>query len=371
MRTQIKQGYVLMVVVLILTILTMLVSSFVVRTTTYQGLARVLDARKRAYILAWSGLEIARAQLAHAHDKESQEPQDKQVDNERQQSEAPNSGSQQASADSQRVLLETLLPIINRWQTFTLREKDDGIDAVIKICVTCEDGKFNLNQLYNFKEKRFAFADAQAEQVSQLLQEVLLKGQDVIKAPDNLFQSFEDFLRERGIELNDPTELVTLKPWYIFDPLLFYQPPSSDDSQARKIYLCDLFTLWSDKKTIQPWLLSDSMRAVLDLPRVNTDQISKEQAQEWAARYKKNMNWPTDWAELFEPIYQKDFNSLPKGIELLLETKFDPQVFGIICRASYRDITVRLYAIMQRSAAPDSDTGKPSFEIKIKKIYWV
>ena len=47
------------------------------------------------------------------------------------------------------------MPTLNRWQTFELTEEIDGLDGEIKLCITCEDGKLDLNQWYDFNKKKF------------------------------------------------------------------------------------------------------------------------------------------------------------------------------------------------------------------------
>ena len=48
-----------------------------------------------------------------------------------------------------------LLPHLNKWQTFNLDKQIDGIDAKIKVCISSEDGKLNLNEVFNFETKEF------------------------------------------------------------------------------------------------------------------------------------------------------------------------------------------------------------------------
>lgn len=51
--------------------------------------------------------------------------------------------------------LEAFFPSLHQWQTFKLKEGVEGIDATIRICLSCEEGKINLNNIYDFKEKKF------------------------------------------------------------------------------------------------------------------------------------------------------------------------------------------------------------------------
>jgi len=45
---------------------------------------------------------------------------------------------------------KTLLPHLNRWQTFHLTKDIDGVDGTIYICISSEDGKLNINKAFDF-----------------------------------------------------------------------------------------------------------------------------------------------------------------------------------------------------------------------------
>ena len=51
--------------------------------------------------------------------------------------------------------MSRILPTLNRWQEFDLKEKVDGVDGQIKVCLMCEEGKINLNRIIDFEKGTF------------------------------------------------------------------------------------------------------------------------------------------------------------------------------------------------------------------------
>ena len=51
--------------------------------------------------------------------------------------------------------LTRILPNINRWQSFELKDELDGIEGQIDFCISCENGKININKAFDFKKLEF------------------------------------------------------------------------------------------------------------------------------------------------------------------------------------------------------------------------
>ena len=138
------------------------------------------------------------------------------------------------------------MPILNRWQTVKLDFAKDGIDGEIKICIMSEDGKINLNELYDFQKHAFVGSGKEQEELKKTLQEIF---GNIKKASgtEGLFESLETFLKERDDKLRDITELLTIKAFANFKNDIFYTPDhqSSTGKEKKPLYLTDIFTLWT------------------------------------------------------------------------------------------------------------------------------
>ncbi len=97
--------------------------------------------------------------------------------------------------------------------------------------------------------------------------------------------------------------------------------------------------------------------------------LIKVAASENIKTFKGTYSWPASWNSIFAKVYKKDFNNLPKGITLLLNTTFGPETFSVLSYGTVGQITHRLFAILERDT-----TGRESKDpatVLIKKLYWI
>lgn len=316
--------------------------------------------REKAKMLALSGIQIALSQLA----KEIEIPKAPAQPQPGQQNQPPPNPQDEAS----KKFLETILPVLNSWQTFALKEDTEGIDGQIKICITSEDGKLDINQIFDFKKHEFKNAD--------FISEFFKSGFKSIGKED-LFREFEKFLKERHYKLDDPTELLLIKGFEVFRHALFYAPregAAKEEGSKEKgpLYLADIFTVWSGKTTVDPWLLSPSMCTVFELQRIDTGtdlENRKKLAKQWIKDFKSQNNWQQDWNKMLAPVYGIDYGSLPKGFDSILNTKFDPRIFSVLSYGKVGEFTQRILAIVERVTKQEESTFSP--QLKIKKLYWL
>ena len=91
--------------------------------------------------------------------------------------------------------------------------------------------------------------------------------------------------------------------------------------------------------------------------------------KELLKKFKPTIAIATDWKPIFTPIYGVEFQQLPKGIDPLFETTFDPRLFSVVSYGVVGDVTVRVYAILERVRRFAKQ--KSWYDIKIKKFYWI
>lgn len=357
MKTNSSGGFVLVTTMLILSLAVVLISFIINRSTVFFPLARTTIDREKAKELALGGLQLASAQLAYTDVIQTEEKQGAKTP-ETQKPAANNTLNQS------KQMLKILVPVLNKWQTIKLDEGKDGITGEIKICITCEDGKINLNELYDFQKHDFVGNTKEKEELKKLLQELL--GNIKKAGAEDLFQSLEAFLKERDDKIRDVTELLAIKSFATFKNDLFYNPSaqSSANQERKPLFLNDIFTLWSRKRTVDPWLLSSSLCSLLGL-----SELKKGPYADAIKNFKGSYSWPADWNNTFSKLYKKDFNSLPKEITRLLGLNFGPETFSVLSYGTVGQITHRIYAIIERDTT--TREAKEPAKVTIKKMYWI
>lgn len=336
------------------------------RASYYLPFSQIIFEREKAKTLALSGVEIAIAQLAFVPDKKETQKEQSTTPASPDKSKDAQSSSATAKDNPEKEFLTRILTTLNRWQDFDLKENSDGIDAKISICLMCEEGKINLNKIIDFKKNTFKGNDTTGWKA--IMQEIC-KSIDRIAKTGDLFSAYEKIVKEIQFPFNDATELITRKEFTPFKNILFYQPPTTKKQDT--IYLTDIFTIWSSSEKIEPWLFSDSINALLGLPRVEVDDIKKrkEQIENWMKNFKERSNWQQDWETILMPIYGKELRSLPKNIDSMLNTTFAPVYFSVRVHAKVGDVTQIVYAILERNK--QLTDGNTEYNVILKKLYWL
>ena len=347
-----QQGYVLILSAIIISLAIIMGTYIVHRSIVFDTFARTSIDREQAKLLAMSGIQIAMSELARAANKEKKEEGAKK-----------SAGTLKIKQD--KALLSAVLPFINCVQTFTLRDEVDGIEGTIQLHISSENGKIDINRVYDFDRHTFRgkWADILMHMFATLEKQYKV---------DDLFKSLQNFLKGRNHVVNDVSELITIKKFKIFKDNLFYTIPSKKVTKKNEVYLSDLFTVWSRSDKLNPWLLSNSVRELLSLKQAECGDVDKKRkvVQEWLKKFKHEMSWPADWNRLLRPIYERDFNSLPKHIDSILDTEFRAHTFAIVSYGEFRTIQQGVLAIVERMKVM-SKTNEIRFKVKVKKLYWL
>lgn len=359
---QLRDGFIIPLVLLLISIAMILTTTIYQRGSLFVPFITTMYKREQAKALAESGIQIAMSQLGSPHEQKKKEAEKKEA--------TPGGFFAMFGMASQEStnLFNQIFPIINRWQTFELKKEKDGVDGIIKIAIVGEEGKININSIYNFKTKKFVGEGAAKGDWKKVMQSVLDRVQKQIGSSINLFDSFEKFLKQRHYRVNDASELLSIEGFGPFATRLFYEPPSisAKDSKNRPLFLLDLFTVYGYDR-LQPWLLSDSIRGALGMKRVLAQP--QEIAKGLIKQFKPTIDVAKEWKSLFAPLYGIEFQLLPKGIDGLFEATFDPKLFSVVSYGIVGDVTIRVYAILERVRRFAKQ--KSWYEIKIKKFYWI
>ena len=367
-----QRGSVLLFTVIFISTI-FLVTQFLVRSVlVHLHFDRVMRDKEQAKMVALGGINLAISQLTAHTTKEKRAALIKKDKTNEEKLLGQN-------------LLKRILPSLNLWQVFPLTEKVDGIEGEVKICLSAEDGKININKAFNFSKNEFE------PQYAALLEPIAFEGKKKL-ARGEIVKKITAFLKERGKPIEDISQLLTIDG---FDHMqLFHTPPSStkrattaDKKSEINIALTDLFTVWSSHSKIEVWLLSSAMRAVLDVRsrRANDATERKDEITKSVEQFVPDLgkNWGEHWRVL-EPLYEKRPNALPQ-LQKIFVQQFDPQVYTVISSGTVGRVTQTLLAVLVKKkekqqeqggkkesspkTAEKKELGRTSFNIL--KIYWI
>ena len=348
MKQSNQSGFIL-TVTLALIVLCMFLSMYIFnKGYTFARYTTVMANQEKARQLAYGGLQLAIGQLSTTP---AQEPKSTN-----QQAQSPQNA--QASTSDGLHLLKTLLPILNKTQKFILKQAIEGVNGTISLTIGSEEGKININKLYDFEKHTFIGQGQPTGDNKLLFQELFALSKEKLKV--DLFEEFEKFLKERKYPLDDVTQLLLVKGFDVFKNSLFYDPAGKKDT----IYLTDIFTVWSSKKEIEPWLFSESLKHVMQMKSA-TETAVLEQALK---NFKEQSDWKQDWNKSLKLIYGKEYAGLPKAIAPLLNPTFAPKMFWVLSQASIAGVTVSLWAILEREKGSGKDAP---VTVHIRSIYLI
>ena len=358
-----RDGYILVMALMMISLALLMTSIMFDRGGSFVPYMKAVADRQKAKMVALGGLAVVQGQLA------------RDVTVEQKEQPGPKQKAQKPNPDQEaQHLLKTIMPSLNRWQSFELREDLDGVDATLQVCLMSEEGKLNLNAVFDFEKKKFHGEGKGADDWKKKLEPFFERIEKATKTTE-LFKALEQFLKKRSYPLNDVTELLSIKAFEPFKRAIYYEPPTQKAQKTKKqrqhYALTDLFTLHSDTPTIEPWLLSDSMLGVLGINRAQPRDTKKrvETVAEWLKTFKIKAAWQKDWNVRLKNVYGIDFKSLPKGSVSLFGDTFEPRYFSALVNSTVGDATQRLFAILER--IKKSQDTKTVYDVKIRKYYWL
>jgi len=349
-----RSGSVLIITLMMLSAIVLLTEKLITSVRVGSLFTKTMVYREHAEMLALGGINLAITQLTvdmtDKEDKKGSKPEEKEEETGEEKSEK-SEGKGAKKKDSKKYVAK-LLPSLNRWQEFKLQESVDGIDGLIKMCITCENGKININEAFDFKKQEFK------KDISSLLKKLEISG---MLAPGELFTRFTEYFKKRNRKLDDITELSEIPGINKLD--IFYNPPEKAEKKGKKsepnkiIALQDLFTIWTDEGTINPLWFSDAVCAIFGLRRPLADdpRLRQESFKQFLGMFKENMtsDWEANWKTL-EPLYEEKPKILPE-IKNLFSKEFWPKVFSVLSYGKVGHVEQAVLAIVKEvEEAPDT-----------------
>lgn len=330
-----QKASVLLFSLLIISVIIILTEQLIRGVMVGSGFTKAMVDREHAEMLALGGVNVAISQLTYDK-KEKDKDQKTQADV------TAESDEQSDKITSLQKFLFRLISNLNRWQDFELNSKVDGVSGSVKICISSEQGKININEAFDFKKQEFK------KEFKFLLAKLEIPG----KIPAGEFlNKISEYLKRRGKKLYDISELMNISGFERLD--IFYDPPKiykKGGAQSNtELALQDIFTIWTDDVKIDPLLLSDALCSILNLRRPRADDAKKykERFRELAMAFKED--WGKDWDANWKYL-QSIYDSKPKelsNIKDILVEKFNPRVYSVLSCGRVGQVEQRVLAIIK------------------------
>lgn len=381
-----RNGSVLIFSLIILSLITLLTQQLLHMVYVGSSFIQAMSDRERAEALVIGGINIALAQLTVVEDD--------QGDKKKQPTLLQKENKKEEKNPLEKKLLKRLLPHLNRWQTFNLKEQIDGIDGQVKICISCEQGKININEMFDFEKQTIK------KEYNALLQGLEIKG---TFKPGEMAKKILDYLTKRKRKLDDVSELYEIPG---FNQLsIFYSPPSEISQKKGKfqpnstLTLQDIFTTWTDNASIDPLMMSDSVLAMLGLrrPLAHDAQTLKEQYKKFIDAF--DPAWASDWLSNWKKVepFLGNNTKLLKNLKDIFSKEFGPKIYSVLSCGKVGNVEQRLLAVVmkekkekkkdnkeqqQEKTSPEKDQEKknekkskqkkePKEHFRIVRVYWL
>ena len=364
-----KQSYVLIFTLSIMTLITVITFQLMHNVFVGTNFDKTMINREHAEMLALGGINLAISQLTI---REEQKNKDQEIKDE----------SQKPNEKVFKQFLKRILPHLNRWQVFTLNEKYEGFAGEIKLCITSEDGKININEAFDFEKKEFK------QEYKKLLESLSIRGKT---ANGEILKKLTAFFKKRNKKIDDISQIQEVLPQL---DIFFYEPPVRTKKQSKafqnqRVALQDLFTICSSNGKIEPLFLSDSVCSIFRLkrPKAYDSEKMKTKFKHLIEKLTPDTTQNTDehW-NILKPIY----NKTPQGLDNyknIFSPKFEPKVYSVLSSGKVDNVEQRLLAIIKKVDISQKENQQEKIEVKkekgkdkkplfpkqfkILKIYWL
>ncbi len=322
-----RQGYILFLLFSILSVCSVLITLCFSRTIIYQQIMNLTLQQEQCEQLAFSSISLAESLFTPQ--KEEKQTNQNTAQTSKTETETP----------EQKTLIK-IFPYFNKEKKFKTTDKIDHFDATITLSLQSEHGKLNLNSLYDFNKKKF-INEGKANDAKKLCIWLFERISQITHKP-TLMPAFENLLKKRELEFNDPLELLADKDFKEqFSDAIFI----NFEEQNKKLFLTDIFTVYTEQETINPWLFSPSWLTLLTIKI--KDNMNKEDIQKFFKNFKKNPNWQEDWNNSFKEFYQKEYKDLPQEIKSILTTTFEANIFSLLVKARIAETNSSIFTIVK------------------------
>ncbi len=274
---------------------------------------------------------------------------------------------QKSEKDSKDELKDSQKKIMSLWkysQGFApiLSSDKEQANSVISYAMMLgtEEGKLNLNSLYDFKKLEWLSPEKKA--FCKALFTLIAKFMKSKDTQENaLFDAFEKYLKKRGAPFNDVSELFNITE---FTQIFPAQVVHTGSQSSKDLYIGELFTVSTEQDTINCVGLSRSFVLLIGAKQENMIELlqQKEKLQEVM---KLSSAGEQGLATFFDKAYGIDFKNIPQEFKSLLTMNFELNIFSIVLTASAQKIASTVYAIIKQQTSGETVT------YDVMKVYQV
>jgi hypothetical protein len=355
MNKQVPQraaGYILLLTLMIISVSVILVSTIVNRSLGYQRLSVLVQDREKAKMIALGGIELAIGQITLNPESKS----------EAQESGTKNNAEKRTQDNKRKqAWMTNLLTILNSWQTFDFKEQLDGVDAQCQLLITSEQGKLDLNSIYDFKEKKFI---TKGDIDGRKLLTAFAEPFKALLANISLSELIERYLKQRGKPLDDVSQLLEIKELAPLAAMLFPRS-ATQEKKDKNIAITDVFTVYTNTVQVQPLLLSESIQNIVGFSFEGSPEARKKDREQLSKEISFPVTWSQSWDKVMAPIVHKKFNDIPVFVRSVFDSNFEVKMFCVISYGTVGASTQKICAILEK------DTADQHERYVIKKLYWL
>lgn len=334
-----RPGFILIFTLMLLSLATIIVTRVYYKSSGLSAFVHASLGRQQAQLLAISGLELAKSKL-------------------------------EGKTFAVDEYLTKIFPVLNIWQTVDLTDRLGGETGKLELYISCELGKLNPNQLYDFKKRTFK------PNLKPALQKLFAKNPKLANLPDLL----EKALQQRREPLNDLSELLADSAFQqLFQQQLYRLPADSqvggDQSataagqreQAGDFYLTDLLTLYNPQPVLWSAFLAQDYLNLLQLNTAKTSAARQQGLQQLFQAVTQAKKALTQEAALSMLYSAPPIGPLAPEVAQLLVVNFTPPVtFTVLVQATIGLNIARIFAIITADSVEDAHMS-----YKLVRLYWI
>lgn len=340
-----NNGSIIVFSLLILSLMLFLTQQLIKSVYVGSLFVRTIEGREHAQMLALGGVRTA-INLLELQFKEKKDEKGKKEEAADEDEKKSGSGKSKKDDTPIQTFLRKVLPHLNRWIVLPLDAKQDGVEGEVKICISCENGKININEIYDFKKEEFT------KEYEPMLKSMEIKGK---LAMGELHSGLVNFFKKKKKRLQELSELYDVKGIDTLD--IFYQPPVIPDKGKKEeaesnvhLSLLDIFTIWTDDVMLEPMMLSDAVSALMGLRRPVANDAEKHKdkfkqvidtfSPEWGK------DWNQNWKSL-QPLYDEK-PRVVKDLGTIFCKQFGPTVYSVLSSGKVGSVEQRLLVVVKK-----------------------
>ncbi len=414
-----RPAFILLLVMLIISALTIIITSISLQTYTTKGLMSTLSRRQELKNITFSGIALCLAKLYRiVHTKEGDEKEEKTPpqpttppalpeNSQKKESDTKEAPDSQKKVSSEKIA-EQFFNLFYQWNSFVLKEETDGLDGTLHIYFMCEDGKLPLAEYARMltpkeKEKKEEeqkndngkiknFTDSKKSENPTDQKQEDTEAASAFSTPDG--KKLEEFLKKieetssaaapftskigkgsSSIHLKDVIEKYIQKKEILDSESLyaFYDPyaasinlyPQKFDKNVTKFTPGELLSVYNKKCNIL-YLAPAAIQAFGGKVSQEFNPDQKKKISEEIKSITKGSSSSFDASRIWNSLYKNIF-MITQQMPDTSDASLFPQYISAIIVAEHHNASETTLALFEKTVA----SGKSNNDYLLKQIYHV